>query len=79
MRLINRCPKLRDREDVRARKGNYILIIQPKVLAPPKVPTTVAAVLPLVDSADVEHGRNLYHRATGATCYLCHRLEDRGW
>lgn len=67
-----------NRQGVAGRKGNYILIIQPNLLNPPDQPTTIADVLPLVEGADIEHGRNLFLHGRGATCALCHQLEGRG-
>ena len=67
-----------NREGVRGRKAHYILIPQPKLPIPPEKPTTVADVMPLIARADIEHGRNLFFQARGATCYHCHRLEGRG-
>jgi putative membrane-bound dehydrogenase-like protein len=67
-----------NREDVQARKGNYLLIIQPQVLSPPAEPTKAEQVLPLVAQADVGHGRNLFLQKAGATCSVCHQMEGRG-
>ena len=67
-----------NRDDVTGRKGHYILIVQPKPLNPPNEPTTHERVLPLIADANVEHGRNLFFQKSGATCSLCHKLEERG-
>lgn len=67
-----------NREDVNGRKAHYIVIVQPQTFKPPKQPTTQESVMPLIAKADIEHGRNLFFQTSGATCSLCHRLEDRG-
>lgn len=67
-----------NREDVKGRKGNYLVIVQPQVLSPPSEPTKTEDVLPLIAQADIEHGRNLFLQKAGATCSVCHRMEGRG-
>ena len=67
-----------NREDVTARKGQYIVIIRPTLLSSPDKPTTAADVTPLLANADPQRGRTLYLSQSGATCASCHRLEGVG-
>lgn len=65
-------------EDVNGRKSNYLVIVRPKLLAPPKKPTTEQAALALVAKGDFERGRALFLSKSGADCARCHRLEGIG-
>ena len=65
-------------EGVKARKSNYLVIIRPKLLTPPIVPTTAAAVLSLLKNASADRGQSLFHARGGANCALCHQLENNG-
>ena len=67
-----------NREGVEARKGNYLLVVVPKLLSPPNRPTTIEAVLPLIGKARPERGRDLFLSRGGAACATCHQLEGHG-
>ena len=65
-------------DDVKGRKSNYLVIVKPKLLSPPKTITTAAAVMPLVKKADAVRGRALFLSTAGAACSACHQLEGIG-
>ena len=65
-------------ENVNGRKANYLVIIRPKLLAPPEQPTTESAALALMEKGNADRGRTLYLSKSGADCARCHRLEGIG-
>ncbi|MDE0860750.1 MAG: PmoA family protein [Akkermansiaceae bacterium] len=67
-----------NRDGVNGRKGNYFIIIKPKLLQPQATTATVADVLPLLKSANSLRGRALFLSTSGASCATCHQLEGFG-
>ncbi len=67
-----------NRDGVRARKGNYILVARPHLLGPVSEPATLEASLAAMDKADVARGSDLYFSIHGANCAACHRVKNYG-
>ena len=67
-----------NRDGVNRGKGKYLVIIQPKLLAPKDKVTTVESALDLMKDADLARGRDLYLSRHGANCASCHQLEGIG-
>ena len=67
-----------NRDGITRPKGNYLVIIKPKLLQPQTTAATVADVLPLLKTADMKHGRALFLSADGVSCATCHQLEGFG-
>jgi len=67
-----------NRDGVNRGKGKYLVIIQPKLLAPKDKVTTVESALDLMKDADLARGRDLYLSRHGANCASCHQLEGVG-
>ena len=67
-----------NRQGVNGRKGNYLVIIRPKLLSPPDKTPMIEDVLPLMGEANTERGRALVLSRHGATCSNCHQLEGFG-
>ena len=67
-----------NRAGTKARKSQYIIVIQPELLKPPDVPATVGAAIRALPNADPDRGRTLFLSKNGATCARCHRLENIG-
>ena len=67
-----------NRDGVNQGKGNYLVIIQPKLLAPAGKAATVAEVLARMEQAQAARGRDLFLSRHGANCAACHQLEGVG-
>lgn len=67
-----------NRDGVRARKGNYILVVRPKLLDPTGEIATVEAALEKMAEANPERGRDLFLSSLGANCVACHQMEGLG-
>ncbi len=67
-----------NRDGVNQGKGNYLVIIQPKLLSPTGKVATVNEVLKRMNQADVTRGRDLFLSRHGANCASCHQLEEVG-
>ncbi len=67
-----------NRDGVRARKGNYIVVARPKMLAPDGGQATLEGVIAAMPKADAGRGRDLFLSRHGANCAACHRLEGVG-
>lgn len=65
-------------DGVKARKGNYLVIIRPRLIEKRARRTVAGDVLPLLPSGNVRRGRDLFLGRHGATCSTCHRLEGIG-
>lgn len=59
-------------------RGNYMVAIRPKVIAPPTQPTTLAAAKALLPHANLTRGRDLFLSKQGVQCTLCHQMEGLG-
>jgi len=66
------------RDGIKARKGNYILAVRPKILAPDGTTATIEAVLPLLPKANLKRGQDLFLSVHGANCASCHQVRGRG-
>ena len=66
------------RDGIRARKGNYILAVRPKILSPDGTAATIESVLPLLPKADLERGQDLFFSVHGANCASCHQVRGHG-
>ena len=66
------------RDGIRARKGNYLLAVRPRLLAPDGTVATETTILPLLGEADPGRGRDLFFSAQGANCAACHRAAGHG-
>jgi len=66
------------RDGIRARKGNYILAVRPKLLASPGANATLETTMPLLENADPDRGRDLFFSPHGANCVACHRVSGVG-
>ena len=66
------------RDGIKARKGNYIIAVQPHILAPDGKVATVESVLPLLEGANLERGQDLFFSMHGANCASCHQVKGRG-
>ena len=67
-----------NRDGVSQGKGNYLVIVQPKLLAPTGKVAAVDEVLKRMDQADATRGRDLFLSRHGANCTSCHQLEGVG-
>ncbi|MDB2430396.1 DUF1549 domain-containing protein, partial [Akkermansiaceae bacterium] len=67
-----------NRDDVRARKGNYLLAAQPTLLSSDGKLATESTILPLLKEADPARGRDLFFSPLGANCSSCHQVLGRG-
>ncbi|MEM7391613.1 MAG: DUF6807 family protein, partial [Verrucomicrobiota bacterium] len=67
-----------NRDGVKARKGNYILVAVPKLFTPLEKLTTVDEVLKHLDRGDPERGRDLFFSPDATGCFHCHRMEGVG-
>ncbi|MDG2124813.1 MAG: c-type cytochrome, partial [Verrucomicrobiales bacterium] len=67
-----------NRDGVRARKGNYILVAVPKLLAPTGKAATLESSLAALPTADPSRGRDLFLSPRGANCAACHQLDGIG-
>ena len=65
-------------DGVKASKGNYLVVIRPRLIQKRARPTVAGDVLPLLSSGNVRRGRDLFLGRHGATCSTCHRLEGVG-
>ncbi len=65
-------------QGVTGRKCHYHVIIQPRLLEPQTKAPTPEAVQAAMPTADAARGRTLFLNRNGATCVVCHRLENRG-
>ncbi|MEM9015527.1 MAG: DUF6807 family protein, partial [Verrucomicrobiota bacterium] len=66
------------RDGIEARKGNYILAVRPKLLAPNGTVATEKSILPLIKEASPERGHDLFFSAQGANCASCHQIDGIG-
>ena len=67
-----------NRDGVTARKGNYIIVVRPKLLGPDGGKASLASVLAAMPGADTGRGRDLFLSRHGANCAACHQLENIG-
>ncbi|MGI9243664.1 MAG: DUF6807 family protein, partial [Verrucomicrobiales bacterium] len=67
-----------NRDGVRARKGNYIVVARPKLLEPGGEIASLESVLAAMPGADAARGRDLFLSRHGADCAACHQLETIG-
>lgn len=67
-----------NREGVAGKKGNFLVIIRPKLLNPSGTTPSLEDVLPLMGEASAERGRALVLSRHGGTCSNCHQLEGYG-
>jgi putative membrane-bound dehydrogenase-like protein len=56
-------------------KGNYIVLIQPQVLAPQPSPATLDQTLEQITQGNAARGKALFLHPKGAGCGQCHRLQ----
>ena len=66
------------RDGIKARKGNYILAVRPKILSPDGTTATIESVLPLLPKTNLERGQDLFFSVHGANCASCHQVRGRG-
>ena len=66
------------REGIEAGKGNYIVAVRPKLLAPDGTVATEESILPLLSEADPDRGRDLFFSAQGGNCASCHQVDGIG-
>lgn len=66
------------RDGIKARKGNYIVAVRPKLLDPDGTVATEASILPLLSEANPERGRDLFYSVQGANCASCHQVGGIG-
>lgn len=66
------------RDGIQARKGNFLVAVRPTLLAPDGTVATADTILPLLDRADPERGRDLFFSAQGANCASCHQVDGIG-
>ena len=67
-----------NRDDVRARKGNYLLAAQPTLLSSDGKLATESTILPLLKEAGPARGHDLFFSPLGANCSSCHQVLGRG-
>ncbi|MCG8599460.1 MAG: PmoA family protein [Verrucomicrobiales bacterium] len=66
------------RDGIQAGKGNYLVAVRPTMLAPDGTVATAETILPLLDQADVDRGRDLFFSSAGANCASCHQVDGIG-
>ena len=66
------------RDGISVGKGNYILAVRPKLLAPDGTMATQESILPLLSHADPKRGRDLFFSPQGANCASCHQVDGIG-
>lgn len=66
------------RDGIQAGKGNYLVAVRPTMLAPDGTVATAERILPLLDQADVDRGRDLFFSPAGANCASCHQVDGIG-
>ncbi len=57
---------------------NYVVMLDPKPVAPPSQPTTTQSVLDLMDEANPARGEWLFKGQEGAACWTCHQVDGDG-
>lgn len=67
-----------NRDGVRARKGHYLIAVRPKLLNPDGSLASAESILPLIDKADPDRGRDLFFSSQGANCASCHQVHGQG-
>lgn len=66
------------RDGIQAGKGNYILAVRPKLLAPDGTLSSEESIKPLLEKANLSRGRDLFFSKHGANCASCHQVEGKG-
>ena len=66
------------RDGIQARKGNYIIAFRPRLISPNGSVATEETILPLLETADIERGHDLFFSPTGANCASCHLIDEVG-
>ena len=67
-----------NRDGTNAPKGNYIVAVRPKILAPDGSVATADTVIPLLEKANLDRGRDLFFSTDGANCASCHQVGKLG-
>jgi putative membrane-bound dehydrogenase-like protein len=67
-----------NRAGVSARKGTYLVAVRPKLIAPDGGVASKDSILPLMEDADLERGRDLFFSRAGANCASCHQVGGIG-
>jgi putative membrane-bound dehydrogenase-like protein len=67
-----------NRDGLHGPKGNYLVVVVPKLLEKPTVPATKAASLALVPQGDPARGHDLFMSRHGAACVACHQVDGAG-
>ena len=66
------------RDEIQARKGNYIVAFRPRLISPNGSVATEETILPLLETADIERGHDLFFSPVGANCASCHLVDGAG-
>lgn len=67
-----------NRDGVRARKGHYLIAVRPKLLSPDGSLASTKTILPLLNKANLNRGRDLFFSPQGANCASCHQVHGKG-
>jgi len=67
-----------NRDGLKAAKGNYLIAVRPNLFAPDGKVSTAKTILPLLEKADPDRGRDLFFSTYGANCASCHQVRGQG-
>jgi putative membrane-bound dehydrogenase-like protein len=67
-----------NRDGITAPKGNYLVVVRPKLLSPDGSVATTETIVPLLKEANLDRGRDLFFSTDGANCASCHQVGRNG-